>query len=252
MTVFNSEDNEELPSTSSSQSANALPRDEMAAVASMTRSSDETLRQHQQQHWQQQVVQPSPSTSILSRATKLGSDTYTAAKRFTGDHIHVPRIPYISSFSPRLTPSSAASVPSTSTSIGEPRTIVPPNVEDDAILDREPSLRPFDHREKTALHALKDTFVLPTIPNPASFLPHHIPLPSIPCMNGLGQSNLFVDPPITGDQDVETEKLAANATSTGKDPFKRLSGNVLMMGGYRGSASTVYCGVSQADLCIPC
>lgn len=233
MTVFNSQNNEELPPVSSSQSANALPRDEMATVASMTRPSDDILRQQeQQQHWQQQVVQPSPSTSILSRASKLGSDTYAAAKRFTGDHIHVPRIPYISSSFPRLTPSS---VPSTSTSIGESQAAAPPLFEDDAVLDREPSLRPFDHREKTALHALKDTFVLPTIPNPASFLPHHIPLPSIPCMNGLGQSNLFVDPTVTGDQDVEMEKLAIGASSTCKDPFRRLSGNVLMMGGYRGS-----------------
>ncbi len=241
MTVLSSQKDEELPPVSSSHPANALSREEMAAVASMTTfSSDDTLRQQQQQHWQQQVAHPSPSTSILSRASKLGSDTYTAAKRFTGDHIHVPRIPYISSSSPRLTTSSSSSVPSSSTSTGEPHSLAPSRVEDDAVLDREPSLRPFDHRERTALHALKDTFVLPTIPNPASFIPHHLPLPSIPCMGGLGQSNIFADPPDIGDQDVEAEKLAAGATATGKDPFKRLSGNVMMIGGYRGSEFTCY------------
>ena len=216
--------------------AGAAPADEMA-VASMT-SSDGP-----QQHWQHQVFAPpyptTASTSILARASKLGSDTYSAAKRFTGDHIHVPRIPYISSStSGRSSPSSSSLLPSSSTRSATRRgsnSPAPISSEEAGLLEREPSLKPYDHREKTALHALRDTFVLPSFPT--GFLPNHIPLPSIPCMGGLGQSNLFSDPPDSAIvDDAEIENLASSTSSSGgKDSFKRLSGNVLMMGGYRGS-----------------
>lgn len=203
---------------------------DMTAACVATGNDDTQLanKQQQQMHWQQQVP---ASSSLLSRASKLGSDTYSAAKRFTGDHIHVPRIPYLSS-SAGGTPSTSALPPSSASS--ESQATAGPSG-----LDREPSLKPYDHREKTALHALRDTFVLPTFPNPSHLLPSHIPLPSIPCMGGLGQSNLFADPPA----DAEADQLQAGpkALSPGKDPFKRLQGNVLMMGGYRGSEHLCSC-----------
>jgi hypothetical protein len=123
------------------------------------------------------------------------------------------------------------------------------------------SIAPTTHRENTAFHALKDTFYLPS---PWTFLPA---LPTIPCMSGLGQSNLFTDSPSTdtnyypGDLESPHESHSRNASSrrrrgsnedenithhqkagalftTGNkhDSFKKLEGsNVLMLGGYRGS-----------------
>lgn len=60
---------------------------------------------------------------------------------------------------------------------------IPPNLIPDI------SIAPTSHRENTAFHALRDTFVFPSF-NPATYLPA---LPTIPCMSGLGQSNLFSD-----------------------------------------------------------
>ena len=60
------------------------------------------------------------------------------------------------------------------------------------------SIAPTNHRENTAIHALKDTFVFPSFGNiggiSTAFLSSYLPsLPTIPCMSGLGQSNLFND-----------------------------------------------------------
>lgn len=222
----------------------ALPSPALAMTVATSHCSrhDTQLRTQQQQHWQQQVPSTSNSTSLLSRASKIGSDTYSAARRFTGDHVHIPRIPYLSSSVASPASSSKLSRPpttSTSCTAGGVNSDSPPAEEgSSSLLDPEPSLRPYDHREKTALHALRDTFVLPTFPSPASLLPNHVPLPSIPCMGGLSQSSLFVDPLLAADEaDKETEAGQARSAvqGVGKDPFRRLSGNVLMMGGYRGS-----------------
>lgn len=124
------------------------------------------------------------------------------------------------------------------------------------------SIAPTSHRENTAIHALKDTFYFPS---PWSLLPA---LPTIPCMSGLGQSNLFTDAPSLNTTyypgDIESphehsrnassssrqrrsfnedenvthhQKAGALFTSGNKhDSFKKLEGlNVLMLGGYRGS-----------------
>jgi hypothetical protein len=79
-----------------------------------------------------------------------------------------------------------------------------------------PSIAPPHHRERTALHALRDTF-----PNASSFLPT---LPTIPC---LGQHVMVHH----NTADAETESLPPAS----QDAFSKLHGNVLMMGGYRGS-----------------
>lgn len=79
-----------------------------------------------------------------------------------------------------------------------------------------PSIAPPHHREKTALHALRDTF-----PNASSFLPT---LPTIPC---LGQHVIL-------NHHVASEE-AEPPPPAGQDAFSKLEGNVLMMGGYRGS-----------------
>lgn len=102
------------------------------------------------------------------------------------------------------------------------------------------SIAPPTHREKTALHALRDTFVFPS---PSSFIPT---LPTIPCMSGLGQSNIFngngVRPMLVDENDQLLHSGTSTPTTTStygasvaKDSFKKLDGNVLMLGGYRGS-----------------
>lgn len=129
------------------------------------------------------------------------------------------------------------------------------------------TIAPTSHRENTAFHALRDTFVFPS---PASLLPA---LPTIPCMSGLGQSNLFADhgplsserknnPNLKGaaydpqhhryaDQhrrgismedeqnDIHHQKVGALflGSNSKHDSFKKLNNglNVLMLGGYRGS-----------------
>lgn len=136
------------------------------------------------------------------------------------------------------------------------------------------SIAPTNHRENTAFHALRDTFVFPS---PLSFLPA---LPTIPCMSGLGQSNLFSNnsnsngsgtilrphddsayhpstssskhghgakgPIFRGmkgtveseENDVQHHQKAGALFIGGNkhDSFKKLEGlNVLMLGGYRGS-----------------
>lgn len=57
----------------------------------------------------------------------------------------------------------------------------------------EISIAPTNHRENTAFHALRDTFVFPSLPSAASLGSLLPSLPTIPCMSGLGQSNLFSD-----------------------------------------------------------
>lgn len=160
----------------------------------------------------------------LSRAGKLGSGALSAVKE---------RIPYMYSTTAGSTSASGSSTPERRKSIGDSASLLP-----------HESIRPTSHREKTAMHALKDTFVLPSLHlSPASFLPS---LPTIPCMSGLGQSALFAN-----DNDHEHAVAAVPSSSrtsldgarpdtgdgsgSGDGAFKRLQGNVLMMGGYRGS-----------------
>lgn len=160
----------------------------------------------------------------LSRASKMGSGALSTVKG---------RIPYLSPTTASSTSVSGSSTPERRKSVGDSTSLLP-----------HESIRPTSHREKTAMHALKDTFVLPSLHlNPASFLPS---LPTIPCMSGLGQSALFVN-------DNDDERITAvvapsprtsvdgarpdmgEASGVGDGAFKRLQGNVLMMGGYRGS-----------------
>ena len=140
----------------------------------------------------------------IAKASKMGLEAVQTLRKLAHEHIRLPS----RSSSPSVPEEVLSSSPlSSSLSIS----IAPPN-----------------HREKTALHALKDTFVLP---NPSSFIPT---LPTIPCMSGLGHFS-----PISHDQDDyqdDGDGYIGDQQEQSKDAFHRLTGsNVLMMGGYRGS-----------------
>ncbi|GAA6051433.1 hypothetical protein JCM3770_000518 [Rhodotorula araucariae] len=114
------------------------------------------------------------------------------------------------------------------------------------------TIAPPDHRENTALHAMMDS-----LPSLGSFHPPQIsslnPLrsaPSVPCFSADGyDSDDDASPPATPPGSTPTSRAPSVAPppffqrrcsdppkgTAPSDPLERLSGNVVMMGGFRGS-----------------